>query len=69
MSIDYAREYLDFIQSHCRALLSINHEANDFTVAEVAKAFRRIRHLYPMREGYVEELYIPQTSKGVFVER
>jgi hypothetical protein len=29
----------------------------------------KVTHLYPMREGYVEELYFPQTSKGVFVER
>lgn len=43
-----------------RVFISINHEANDFTVAELTSRVRSVRYPYWMRAGYVEELYFCQ---------
>jgi hypothetical protein len=55
MSREYASKYLDFIKRRCRFFLSINHEANEFTVRELAADILQTRHPYIMRDGYVEE--------------
>jgi len=43
--------------SNSKVLLSINHEANEFTVGSLATGISRLRFAYWLREGYVEELY------------
>jgi hypothetical protein len=54
-----ADRYWSAIQSRAAKLLSINHEANEFTVAQL---IRRGKHLstsrmpYWMRRGFVEEV-------------
>ncbi len=55
MSKAYAKTYLKFIKRRCRSFLSINHEANPFTVRELFGDRFLARHPYPMRDGYVEE--------------
>jgi hypothetical protein len=58
MSDFYARKYVEFIRANSRSFLSINHEANDFTARDAMGDLFSSRHLYPMRDGYVEELAI-----------
>ena len=56
-----ARAYVDQIQARADMFLSINHEANGFTVREVAKELGQIavsREAYWMRHGYVEEMFM-----------
>ena len=57
MSESYARGYVDFVFRNCRAFLSINHEANDFTARDLVGDRFLTRHPYPMRAGYVEEFW------------
>jgi hypothetical protein len=59
MGPDQATRY---VQSDCAAdLFSINHEVNPFRVCELEQARRRLMYRYPfwLREGYVEELWMP----------
>jgi hypothetical protein len=55
-----ARKYWSAIQQRTKTFLSINHETNDFTVAELMKESASIKYStrvpYWMRRGYVEEL-------------
>jgi len=54
-----ADQYWSAIQSRAGKFLSINHEANEFTVARLikeAKPMRTSRVPYWMRRGYVEEV-------------
>jgi hypothetical protein len=53
-------EYANFARRNARALLSINHEVNEFTVGnlEALAGARTSRHPYWMRKGYVEELFV-----------
>jgi hypothetical protein len=54
-----ADQYWSAIQSRAAKFLSINHEANEFTVAQLigqAKPVRTSRMPYWMRRGFVEEL-------------
>jgi hypothetical protein len=55
-----ASDYVDFARSRSSRFLSINHEANIFTVREIVRATwpncNLTRHLHPMRDGYVEEV-------------
>ncbi len=55
-----AREYWEAIKHRTSTLLSINHEANEFTVAELIREAKDIARLTrapcPMRRDYTEEL-------------
>ncbi len=63
MSRDYAERYIGFIADRCRVFLSINHEANTFTVRELLGSSLYTRHPYPLRSGYFEEIWEPR-KKG-----
>jgi hypothetical protein len=52
-----AEQYCAAIQRQAAAFLSINHEANEFTVGQLLPAHRAYRLPYWLRRGYVEELY------------
>ena len=53
----HAKGYIEFAMSNADALLSINHEANQFTVRELASGVSSFsRSPYWFRTGYVEEL-------------
>jgi hypothetical protein len=56
MAVDQAREYVEYFKRTVPLLLSINHEANSFTVASLLP---QTVHRYPywLRKGYVEELF------------
>jgi hypothetical protein len=51
-----AEQYLSKISQLTRQFLSINHEANPFTISALVDAGRTLRFPYWMRPGYVEEL-------------
>ena len=55
-----ARLYMKKIESSTKTFLSINHEINPFTVAEIIKesdsVLKVTRHPYWLRNGYVEEV-------------
>lgn len=57
----HAKEYVRFALAKSRQFLSINHEENAFTVAELLEgaACRAERFPYWMRKGYVEEIFTP----------
>ena len=62
MSSDVAAKYVRWIAKSADVFLSINHEANVFTVAELASAhfaprIKTVRSPYWMRGGYVEEIF------------
>jgi hypothetical protein len=60
MDKDEATRYGEFICRSAEIFISINHEANEFVVANVIpKCHTRaiIRTPYPMRDGYVQEIY------------
>jgi len=56
-----AERYLNVIAARANLFLSVNHEANEFTVSGLettARVFDRSqRHPYWLRRGYVEELF------------
>jgi hypothetical protein len=62
MSLQAALDYADWISGHASVFLSMNHELNPFTVAEVAR--HRIagrmtsRTPWPDRPGYFEETFV-----------
>lgn len=58
MDRSHAKEYVDFALSNSDALLSINHEANQFTVRELMPNLSCIRSPYWLRSGYVEEFLL-----------
>jgi hypothetical protein len=54
-----ADQYWSAIEAHARRLLSINHEANEFTVAQLIERGKHMgasRMPYWMRRGFVEEV-------------
>lgn len=51
-----AEEYWRQIKKYGDKFLSVNHEANDFTVAQLIAEHKSSRSPYWMRRGYVEEL-------------
>jgi hypothetical protein len=59
-----ALNYVDWITDNSRLFLSINHEINPFTVADVTTmSLERIsRCSYPLRANYWEEIFIPNRS-------
>lgn len=56
---DTAKKYWKYIVSHSSVLLSVNHEANPFTVYEFYSSDPRVKKFtrvpYWLREGYMEE--------------
>jgi hypothetical protein len=62
MPLRAALDYMNWIRQHSRLFLSINHNVNLFTVAQIStKWFKRAeRRPYPMQEGYMEEVFIPR---------
>ena len=66
MDINFARAYWKRIEANRGIFVSINHETNIFTVKDLIDTgtfINRIeRTLYPMRDGYVEEVvrFIPR---------
>jgi hypothetical protein len=56
---EHAQRYAAVIPARCPMFLSINHEVNEFVVAELFAgcAHLRTRHAYWLRPGYAEELY------------
>ena len=58
MSREYATQYFEAAAKRSGALLSINHEHNNFTVREIAGDRKSVyRTHYWLRRGYVEELF------------
>jgi hypothetical protein len=59
IGVTAARQYWDAIQGRTKTFLSINHEANEFTVLDLIResghVARSSRMPYGMRRGYVEE--------------
>jgi hypothetical protein len=64
MPISAALGYVDWIAKHCRFFLSINHALNKFTVECISAASLECvsRRPYPMRPGYMEEIFVPAKS-------
>lgn len=62
MSLSAALDYIAWINQHAGLFLSINHELNPFTVAEIARhdlAGKRIaRTPLPERPGYFDETFL-----------
>jgi hypothetical protein len=66
MDRDQAMEYVNFARARSRAMLSINHEFNPFTVAELFEQTGDIavtRAQYWARPGYVEEVYLTRAHQ------
>ncbi len=60
MDLSSARDYVSWINTHARRFISINHEQNPFTVAQLGAAYlprQATRHPHPMRQGYFEETF------------
>jgi putative sugar O-methyltransferase len=60
MSVETARSYCLAIKNRTQKFLSINHEANDFTVRNICSETgfpKGSRHPYWLRRGYVQELF------------
>lgn len=51
-----AEEYIAAIEGYTDRFLSINHEDNEYTVAQLIERHRPTRMPYWMRRGYVEEI-------------
>jgi hypothetical protein len=64
MPLSVARSYVRWIETHAELFFSINHDANQFTVKDIAASSldHLIRRPYPMRSGYWEEIFFPRTS-------
>jgi len=58
---EFASQYVTAIQKRAGIFLSVNHEANEFTVAELMRNSGRVtqksRNPHWMRRGYVEEVF------------
>ncbi|TCA20959.1 putative sugar O-methyltransferase [Rhizobium leguminosarum] len=61
MGSETAIDYVTWVRQACWTFLSINHEANDFTVHSLCRSLApnslRSRNPYLLREGYVEEIF------------
>lgn len=55
-----AQAYADWISKVASVFLSINHEANNFTVQQLFSHVAVTRSPHLLRPGYVEELYFPK---------
>jgi hypothetical protein len=61
MSLSAALDYIEWLNRVVRVFISINHEWNLFSVAEIAKIKLAPSHskrvAFPCREGYLEEIF------------
>jgi hypothetical protein len=68
MSLSTALDYASWLNRHVRGFISINHEMNLFTMAEVAKIKFAVSHstraAWPLRKGYFEEVFWLAGSDG-----
>jgi len=64
MPLSAALNYMAWIEKHSELFLSINHDANKFTVEDIGiSSFECVsRDRYPMRPGYWEEIFVPLKS-------
>lgn len=62
MTSRIVQHYLQWISQHCRRLLSVNHDKNDFTVEQLAtKWFKLVNsHVCPLDEVYAEQVFEPR---------
>ena len=58
MPLAISRGYWRHFKPASRKFLSMNHEVNEYTVAEITQSKPVIRFPYWLRRGYVEELYV-----------
>ena len=69
MSLTAALDYLAWINRHARLFISINHELNPFTVADIAKHSLTARCLeripIPEQPGYFQETFLVAASPSV----
>jgi hypothetical protein len=69
MSLSAALDYVEWLNRHVRVFVSINHEMNSFSVAEIAKikfsASHSTRIAFPFRKGYVEETFWLTGNEGL----
>lgn len=68
MALSAALDYGEWLNRHVRLFVSINHEMNPFSVAEIAKiklsAVRSTREPFPFRKGYFEETFWLSANQG-----
>jgi hypothetical protein len=64
MDLTNARAYVEFARNNAGLFLSINHEINAFSAAELfdRRAWKIERFPYWMRSGYVEEIATPHAT-------
>ena len=69
MALQVATDYVDYIVSHSKTFLSMNHEVNHFKVCDLPGLgkFQQSRNYCWIRPGYVEEIFkiekkIPENS-------
>jgi hypothetical protein len=71
MSKLVAMEYMEKIFRTGEIFLSVNHEANEFTVTELLENFpkfkKSIRSQYPLRSGYMEEICVYLAAQPTFI--
>ena len=69
MSLSAALDYVEWLNRHVHVFVSINHEMNPFSVAEIAKikfsASHSTRVAFPFRKGYVEETFWLSGNEGL----
>jgi hypothetical protein len=69
MSLSAALDYVEWLNRHVRVFVSINHEMNPFSVAEIAKIkfspSRSTRVAFPFRKGYLEETFWLTENHGL----
>ena len=62
-----AEMYMQYIKTNAKIFISINHEANIFTVNELASSISELlplsRSNYWLRPGYVEELFVNKPDR------
>ncbi len=68
MDLVTASVYLKKITEKADYFLSINHDVNDFSVAELVQSKERLKRVYRspywLRQGYAEELYVSNTHRS-----
>ncbi len=64
MPLRAALDYMNWIHRHSRLFLSINHDENLFTVAQISTKWFTLaeRRRYPMADRYMEEIFIPRSD-------
>jgi putative sugar O-methyltransferase len=69
MSRKVARDYIEYLDTRLELFYSVNHESNEFTVSDLFESslsYHRISRMpFPLREGYLEEVFIPRQKVKV----